>query len=331
MKIFKKILLGFLAVLFVAVLGAYIYFKFYYFVPKPSQLTMTDAPIEIIFKWETALNANNEQENTAMLLPIQLKGCDRTFYMQFDLGAPTSMFYRNKLDDINRKFNVCKIDTTQSKPQLVDVNFTLDKTLINAKTMRVNQYSDDKINWNDTTQFEIIGTIGSDIIDNKMLLIDYPKAKLLIASQLADSSLFRAKFTKFSFKNRKIFIPTTIGTLQSDVLFDTGSSTFGLITNKENFDVMAKGGAKIIKNEGTSWGEKSYSYTTLSDAFFQFDDFQLPLKTVSYPEVEGDFKQKAMNFGMRKFKICGITGNKLFLDKQVIVDTKNLKFGIIQP
>jgi hypothetical protein len=250
--------------------------------------------------------------------------------MQFDLGAPTSMFYENKLNAINLKYKVCTIDSTESQKQLNNFKFILDKLEISAKKINVKNYFNDTIDWKNENEKIIIGTIGSDIIENKILMIDYPNTKLTLSEKLNDSISKKAKFTKFIFPNRKIFIPTEIEGLKSDVLFDTGSSVCDLMTSEENYNLLAKIGAKPYRNDGYTWGEKSYSYTINSDAIYKFDTFSIPCKTVSYPGIEESWKRTALKFGMYRLKILGITGNKMFLNKTVIVDTKNLKFGIIE-
>ena len=59
-------------------------------------------PIHFYWFGDT-INAKWEQ-HTALLLPVRLKNCPRLFYMQFDLGAPSSVFYKNKLMAIQAKY-----------------------------------------------------------------------------------------------------------------------------------------------------------------------------------------------------------------------------------
>ena len=330
MKRFLKIVLGIILTLIVLIIGARFYIKYVYLVPNPSELMFSKNDATINFIWETQINSVNQLEKSAMFLPIKLAGCPKTFYMQFDLGAPTTRFYENKLDAINLKYKVCTIDSTESQKTLKNFAFSLNNLKIKVKTVNVNRYSDDAIDWKNETEPVIIGTIGSDLIENKILMIDYPNTKILLSEKLPDSISKKAKLTKFIFPNRKIFIPTTIGGLQSDVLFDTGSSVCDLMTSKENYDILADKNAKPHRNDGYTWGEKTYSFTTTSSAIYKFDAFSIPCKTVSYPGIDENWKRIGLKFGMYRLKILGITGNKMFLDKKVIIDTKNLKFGIIE-
>jgi hypothetical protein len=68
------------------------------------QLILPDKHFKVPFKWKGD-SINGQWENyAAMLIPVKLDGCPKQFYMQFDLGVPYSLFYRNKLKAINNQY-----------------------------------------------------------------------------------------------------------------------------------------------------------------------------------------------------------------------------------
>jgi len=68
-----------------------------------SQLILPGEAFEVPFIWKgDSINGQWEQ-HAAMLVPVKLEGCPKQFYMQFDLGAPYSVFYSNKLAAINSR------------------------------------------------------------------------------------------------------------------------------------------------------------------------------------------------------------------------------------
>ena len=329
MRLFKRILKIFLLIIFVAIVGGYLYLKYIFFVPAPNQLVIQTKNLYIPFKWESDIRNKEVNPYAAMLLPVRLKGCSKTFYMQFDLGASSSMFYKNKLDAINQKFKNIPIESKNGKDLLMNYSFFLDDLKITAKKINVYQYDDTGIDWADTTTNEVIGTIGSDLIDNSILVIDYPGNKIFIGDKIPDNLSARTMFTKFKFVNRKIFLPTAIGKNKTDIFFDTGSSTYELLTTKYSWKELANKGAKVFTNEANSWGKKEIFYTTSTDQRLKFGDVSFPIKNVTYSNGTSYIQRIFMPIFLKIIDVGGLTGNKLFLNKIIIIDTKNLNFGIV--
>jgi len=328
MRIFKKILKVFLVVIIVLIVCGYLYLKYIFFVPAQNQLTIENSKTYIPFKWESDVRNNEINPYAAMLLPININGCPKTFYMQFDLGASSSMFYKNKLDAINQKFKNISIESKSGKDILTNYTFYINGLKVTAKKINVHQYDDSGIDWADTTTNEIIGTIGSDFIENKVVIIDYPNTKILLTDRIPDSLRAKTEFIKFEFVNRKIFIPTTIGSAKTDIFFDTGSSTYELLTTKSNWTELAKKDATVYKNEGNSWGKKEIFYTTAANQSLKFGNVSFPVKEVTYSDGTTSMQKLFMPIFLKIIGVGGLTGNKLFVTKKIIFDTKNLDFGV---
>ena len=94
MKIFKKIVLTFLAVILVSLIGGYLYFE-QKFTPEENYLTLKDESGKIPIKWMGS-------DKNVLLLPVRFSKDSVTYYMQFDTGSPSTVFY-SKLMALNRK------------------------------------------------------------------------------------------------------------------------------------------------------------------------------------------------------------------------------------
>lgn len=250
--------------------------------------------------------------------------------MQFDLGTPSSMFYKNKIDAINLKFNNIPDENIRGKNQLTNYSFCLNQLSVTAKKIKVKQFDNAGINWSDTTINEIIGTIGSDLIENKILIIDYPRHQISFCDKLPDSISAKANLSKLEFVNRKVFIPCSIGGKKTDLVFDTGSSSWELVTTKSTWTELAKKGEKVNIFMGNSWGKQSPCYTTATDSELVIGKNQLPLKNVTYTRGSSWMQNILLPIFMKAIGVGGLTGNKLFLSKTIIIDTKNSEFGIMK-
>ena len=329
MKMLKRILkLLLLAILFIIISG-FLYLKYFFFKPSANQLLLQNTNITIPFVWESDTSNNIIQLYAAMLLPVKLNGCPKTFYMQFDLGASSSIFYKNKIDAINQKFKNIPVENN-SKNQLTNFTFHLNELLVTAKKINVKQFDDAGINWLDTTKNEVIGTIGSDLIENKILIIDYPRHQISFCDKLPDSISAKANLSKLEFVNRKVFIPCSIGGKKTDLVFDTGSSSWELVTTKSTWTELAKKGEKVNIFMGNSWGKQSPCYTTATDSELVIGKNQLPLKNVTYTRGSSWMQNILLPIFMKAIGVGGLTGNKLFLSKTIIIDTKNSEFGIMK-
>ncbi len=56
----------------------------------------------IPFVWQGDTIHSKWEAHTAMLIPVKIKHCPGEFYLQFDLGAPYSLLYKNKLEAIQK-------------------------------------------------------------------------------------------------------------------------------------------------------------------------------------------------------------------------------------
>ena len=108
-------------------------------------------------------------------------------------------------------------------------------------------------------------------------------------------------------------------------LFDTGTSAYELLTNKEVWENMKLPNSKInIEKSEQSWDNVLITYTASCRENIQIAKREIPLNTVTY--VQG-FSQA--QYSMMKFSgMTGMLGNKIFLNNILYIDCKENRMGI---
>lgn len=210
MRILKKILLTFFALVFLICIVGYFYYK-HKITPAPNELSTKQIFINTPFKWEAIPTNKGLDSNGAMFVPVYLRGCPKRFYMQFDLGHPTSCFYKCTLDKINSKYHNISFQQNSEQVHLSNFDFYIDKFLINAKMISALNCTVSDFNWDDSTSIITIGTLGSDIIENKILVIDYPQTNIYIGNEIPQDIASLVFFSDFKFKYRRILLPSVVG------------------------------------------------------------------------------------------------------------------------
>lgn len=282
----------------------------------------------IPFNWIEVEISGRIFEKAAILIPVTIDGIQQKFNMQFDLGANFSSFYEKPLKYFFEKYPFLNnIDTSISFqmnghefPALRNVNLRLGEVIFNNIDAGLLidhgiEISPDSIN----SETEIlIGTIGADLVKNKILIIDYKSNRLAIADTLPPE-YHNASFQIMIVDNGRIKIPFLINGKEENLMFDTGSSIFSLITTKEN--ALEIGGNETVDFLMVwSWFNyiPFYGLKTVSSVIF--GDKKLENIIVYYNYDWDDF--------FKSENIWGLTGNALFFDNVVIIDYKNNRFGV---
>ena len=322
LSLFKIIGIVVLSILFFGGAGGYFYFKKAFKV-LPSELKTEQTSAVIPFQWQADSIGNELNPHAAMLLPISIPGCERIFYAQFDLGAPTSILYEKKIEAINDRYHNFSIHEKDGLRSVSNFKFQAGDLELLAGKISLKNFSNTGIDWSDSTSIEIIGTIGSDLIDEKALIIDYPNQKITLSNSLADSIQNTTTLKNFEWEERRILLPATINGNETILYFDTGSSAFELLTSKSNFEELRKPGGEIERFGVNSWGNTLWAHTSSTEHSAVIANTSVPIKKITY--IDGtSFVQ---NLLMRFSGMGGMTGNKLFIDRVLIIDTKRQVFG----
>jgi hypothetical protein len=289
----------------------------------PNHLVFDSAHQTIDLRWLGDTLQTGFEPHTALLMPVKLPGCPIGFYMQFDLGAPNSVLYADKVRQIRQKYpaSIASKDTVR----LTDFRFRLGTIDILAKEIGLMEHGRSSINWDEKKGVVIIGTIGADLIDGRVTVIDYPARKLSIGKEIPAKLKPQLMLTDMVFNHRRILFPAVLNNKKIMVFFDTGSSAYELLTDRETAEALATD-TLVDRNEVTSWDRKLTANTLRTSGTIEFAGQPLPLKHVTY--MEG--VSSAQVAQMKRMGIGGLTGNKIFLHSVLVLDTRTRKFGVIQ-
>jgi hypothetical protein len=311
MKLFKKIATVFLVIIVLFLVGGYFYFQ-KKFTPPENYLKISGIAENIPIKWISS----NENSHSALLLPIEIKGINRTFYMQFDSGSPVTVFYKKSLESIAEKFqNQLKIDNENSS---ISSAFRIGKMNVASSDFEVLDYGE-KISFDDPNAENIIGTIGTDLLEKRITILDFKNNQCSFIEKIKEDA-----FTDFEFKKRKILIPSVIENENLKLLYDTGTSGYELITTKEIWQQYRNKNSAIKTEKGNSWGNTLSVYSASAKKKIQFKNTTLNLSEVTY--IEGT--SSLQKFLMKRSGMQGMIGNKLFLNHKLILDCRNKKFKL---
>lgn len=308
MKLFKKIAAIVLAVIILFFLGGYLYFQ-NKFSPPENYLNVYGVAENIPMKWISS----EGNSHSALLLPVKINGIAQTFYMQFDSGSPVTVFYRNSLKSISEKFhNSLRINDRNQIPAA----FAIGNLKVVSKTFEVLDYGR-KIDFNNPKAENIIGTIGTDLLEKRIVVLDFKNSLCHFVETWKEND-----FSDFEFKKRKILISAAVENEKLKLLYDSGTSGYELITTKENWQNYRIKNSAVKKEKGNSWGTTLTIYSASAKKKIQFNNKTLNLSEVTYIEGISDLQQ----FLMKRSGMQGMIGNKLFLNHKLILDCKNEKF-----
>ncbi|MCW3162832.1 hypothetical protein [Chryseobacterium oryctis] len=307
MKIFKKILLGLLITFTITIVGGYIYFN-KKFTPPENNLTISGTSENIPLRWIS--NADNPY--SALLLPVQIKGVDKTFYMQLDTGSPTTIFYSKSLESIQNIFF--------PKNNIKDIlsNFKIGKMEITSQNFKTLDYGK-PLDLKSQDAKNIIGTIGTDLLEKRVIILNFKENTCSFLNEIKENG-----FHNFEFKKRKILLPARIGNENLKLMYDSGTSGYELITHKETWAKYRIPKANLKIEKGNSWGKTLTIKSSPSNQTILFGDKKLKLNEITY--IEGT--SKIQNFLMKSSGMTGMLGNKIFLNHVITLDCKNEKFKI---
>ncbi len=274
---------------------------------------------KISFTWQGDSLHQEWEPHAAILIPVRLPGCSVTWYMQFDLGAPRSVFYSRTLEAIRNQYPGCAI-RTDTTTQTFSGRFKAGNIDIQATAIPVQTFGNNILN-TARNSINIIGTIGADLIDNKVVMIDYPRTTITLADTVSPA----IAITGFSFIQGRVLLPVVLQGKRSVLYFDTGSSSFELLIDKATWSQLADSTAAPVRYPVKSWNNTMYANTIATSQHIEVAGVTLPLNHVTYMEGASSTQIKQM----MQLGINGMTGNKLFLQHTLVLDTRNRKFGLI--
>lgn len=287
-----------------------------------TRLILADASKEIPFVWRGDSMFARWEPHAYLMIPVKLTGCPRTFYMQFDTGSPYLMLYKNTMEKIAAKYPAV-MQQTPAADTLAHFEFAMGPVQVNAEHLPLKAFGDGNINWDNMNAPITIGTIGTDLLNNSNMLINYPAQTIRIGIELPEEKAVASSPLVYMFG--RILFPVQIKGKQTMLFFDTGSSAFGLLTDKPTAESLSLPGMAPVVHHVNSWGKQLSVFTLPSADSVAAASKNLPLRQVSYVEAGINSTQAEQ---MRRMGVGGVTGNALFTRSVLFVDTKKKLFAV---
>lgn len=288
----------------------------------------------IPFQWESNTVAGRVFEKAVITAAIKVADIPHNFHAQFDLGASSTMLYENTIAPYMAKYPgvVSLVDTTATGwingvkcPRVKGVDLTIGKVPFKDRNILLYKGYGTPITPDsmDIPTTKHIGTIAADLFKDGVLIIDFPH-KRFCGAQTVPTYLERdIQFIDMEFieETNWVFIPMEIGGVTRKVLFDTGSSLFPLISSIEKIAQIADTTQVVDTIRGSSWGNETITYGCKPNVAVSLAGITLNDLFVYHAAMLEDEALDEMGF-------WAIIGNRYFLDRIVVIDYKNKKFGI---
>jgi hypothetical protein len=319
----KRLLIVFLVLCcLLAVAGVFAYWQLV--VPADNQFVFKSSEGTVPMRWVRAAAAP-ENPYGALLVPVRIANIDQTFYLQLDLGHPTTVFYRTTMDSIASHYGSQVLGADGSLDKLRNLDLVIGTVSASLKKANVINTGPGPVDWDSPPPLILIGTLGSDFIDQRSVVLDYVRMEFLWSDHGPPVDVPPEQLHSFEWTHRRILLPCTIDGRSTKLLFDTGSSAFELVTDRQTWNQLAAPGTETVEGKVNSWGKQLTAYTCQTTAVATFPDASLPVQNVTYMEGMGFWSETAV----RLTGMTGITGNKLFLGRRLLLDVKNQRFAIL--
>jgi len=280
----------------------------------------------IHFEWTNDTFVDYFEKQTALLIPVKMDDLPFNFYMQFDTGSPYSYIYEKQLKSL-QSFGL-DLDEIEIEDQkyVKDIQFILGENYTKVSMIKIYPDYGQTFNEIDSTRNIIIGTIGSDMMINKVTTIDFKNQELHFDQNRPDWIKNKTDFTPFSFEGRRIMLPVTIDNKNYEFLYDSGCSAYGLITTKNRYNKYSDTKTSEIHYDAKSWENSLEIKSKLTDKQFKIGNTFLSLKRVSYVDMYTSLQPIITPFT----RVGGWLGNQPFNDSKIVLDTKSNEFAIIK-
>ncbi|MFS8083568.1 MAG: hypothetical protein ACMG51_08960 [Ginsengibacter sp.] len=277
------------------------------------------------FEWGGDTLSGKYYDKASMQIPCRIKGLPNVFTFQFDLGADLTEVYENSFSSfypLNESLKN-KIKRLRSPLQFWNNNKILKHLEISFGNYRATNeitylhrnYGEEIADPNLTDTFHL-GTIGSDLFKNRILIIDYPKKQFAILDSLPKEYAINLINIEID-NNGNVILPMKIHNQFYRIAFDNGSSLFPIITEANNISKFSTL-PDTDTIEISSWGTKhSVTGRMIRDSF--------EIAGLKYSNV----RVYTNHTGLGGYYLAdGVAGNALFWGKTIIIDFKNKKFGV---
>lgn len=323
MKTLFKVLLSLLLVLVLSGIGGYFYLK-RKFAPPANQLTIAGLPATGTLRWWADTVARPAVPHAGLLVPIRLRNCPRTCYLQVDTGAPCTVLYAHQLAALSQRYPALGTSLRLRGNVVPEFCFALGSAQVAVGNTKVLLNGTGKMPADSLAPF-IIGSLGTDALEGRVLVLDYAAGRFTLGNEVPANLAARATFAPLAFPERRLLLATALSGAPRQLLFDSGTSAYTLLTSQENWQKMATPGAPARTDTTNSWGKKLLLHTVPTTARLRFGAAEIPLGTVTYMEGMNLMQQTLMRFS----GLDGMLGNEPFAGGVLILDVKGGRYGVV--
>lgn len=285
-------------------------------------LTIASAAGSAAMRWASSKFGDRIEPRAAVLLPVRFEGLDKTFYAQFDLGAKSTVFYGKTLAAAGAKAPRLQLD---AKGKLTGpLTFTIGEIKASIPDPKVRaDIGYPNIAWDDPDAVDLIGTIGVDLLEHRVLTVDFKAMRLSVGTAAIPATI---QWSPMTLKSRWVLLDATLEGKPTKLLLDTGSSAFSLLIDKARWSEMTTG-QDTESFPVNSWGKKLMAHTAPTQARVVIGGLDTPLGDATY--IEGTSVTQGLM--MRATGMGGMTGNRLFFDRILILDAPGGRYTVIEP
>lgn len=285
------------------------------------------------FKWYSATIEGKSFDKAAIIVPAKVAGLKGNFIAQFDLGSDATLLYEGALKNYfaSRAQLYAQVDTTQrgvNDSGVVNYGTTGLPLVMGGSTipnpLLMTKYGEpvppDSLF---TASDKLVGTIGSDFLKGRILVIDYPQRRMCVLDSLDRYWRASTAFVPCKMKNGRFHLPITVGQRTYWAAFDTGASLFPLSTDYNTWQQLV--GARAVPRDTlkvNSWGEKVAFYGAPMRADAYLGSIKLPKSSAWFNR-----NQRLLDFNKSQ-EVDALTGNAFFLNNVLVLDFKHNKFGV---
>ncbi|MGJ3236595.1 hypothetical protein [Marivirga sp.] len=329
---YKKIIIilgsSIIGILTLAMLGV-VGFNYNLFKIHSSYLSVKSDFSPIKFNWVNQEIDGYLLEKAALVIPANIIGNEETHFFQFDTGASTSIVYENSLNSLRKKGFYFETVKKGKRKYINKLKLNLGGSYITLSMIEVMPVSKSLKNRDPRN----LGSLGIDFIAKKVIEINFKENFIQFYQnnnklEISESS----KFSKYILKGDKIIFPVEINGTTRKLLFDSGCSSFGIITIQELFEDFSTNDSEVSKIKFSTWGRsKKYEIPFFinranTNTKMNIANQELKIGNVNYIGTFTFLQKLLFTFT----RIDGWLGNTPFLNCSLIMDTSKEKFMIIR-
>ncbi len=264
-------------------------------------------------------------DRSTMMLQVYIDTISTPFLFQFDLGSSFSNVFRLSkfFPYLKRKeeHNALKLDGNATDAY-VDLPIRLGDSLryIGAKIPIYEYDTLDTLPIEDGYYNSKVGDLGYDLIEDRILIIDFIHSRVAILDSLPPSLGASIEyFDSALVSNDPIFLPIEINGKKKLMEYDNGSSAFTVISDTIAWNQWRDHNAPIDTLSGWSWGQPVHFLKSKAGVPIRFMN-----KDCSHQPVWAEERQKPASYTEA---FAGAIGNEYFRNEIILFDTKHNRFG----